>query len=502
MPAESLLPTDEVGNRLKTQHPSMKPTCILSALLSLLFLFSAATANEKVVNVSSLDALAEIAAKDGTRVVMKPGVYKLSDYLTEKVLKEIEKSVDRSLARPPVPMFRFLGDRNHFDFRDVTFEIDTSLYAKLPQGGYTRCLIIEGSDNVIEGLKIRNTGPNQGSGGNILSVAGEGNTLENVTVHVHGSYPWGYGDLLGKGGPNLVQLQKQSGIQVLGSRTLLKRCRVMSRAFGHCFYIQAGDDIRLEDCHAEGSVRATSDMLADGSGPAFDIGFRSVYKNRDGRFMITPGYVKSLSEDGFRTYGDVGNVTLLNCTAVHTRAGFEIGTRDDAQKKSYLVNCEARGCERGYLIGSNTIVHRSRGDISHGPLLYLRGGLESDVELELTGDPPESVVHAVATIAGKNHRVRLSAQPSSARFPGLPVLVGFGMPAHAEMASPCEPALAENIDFASEIGFSPVITSAMVRNSKIKSSCVTRDDADLRKDPGSWNLPANGIANGQGKAKQ
>jgi hypothetical protein len=477
------------------------PMKSLSALVCIT-LVSSAVAQEKAITVSSLAELAAASAGDGRHVTMTPGTYRMADYLTPEVLEKIDKGLDRSQARPPVPMIVLKGNDNRFDFRGVTIEIDTTLYHKVPQGGYTRCIIVSGRGNHIEGLEIRNTGPNDGSNGNILSVQGDDNKLENVTLQVHGSFPWGYGDLLGKGGPNLVPLRKQSGIQVLGNRTLLRRCKVFSRAFGHCFYIQAGEGIRIEDCHAEGSVRATSEMLADTSGPAFEQGFRSVYRNRDGRFSITPGYVKSLSEDGFRTYGGVGSVTLVNCTAVNTRAGFEIGARDDARTKTIVENCVARGCERGYLIGSYTIVRRSRGDISHGPLLYLRGGLGSDVELELIGDAPQSLVHAIATIAGKDHRVRLGAQPGAGHFPMLPILVGFGMPAHAEMASASEPAPAENIDLSSEIGFATVITSDLVTHSKITSTGRVLSDADLRKDPGSWGLPANGIANGTPEKKK
>lgn len=449
------------------------------------------------ITVSSLKDLAKAAAADKQEIRMEPGVYRMADYLTPEVLKEIEAGVDRTEARPPVPMFVFRGGNNHIDLNGVTLEIDTALYAKIPQGGYTRCLIIEGHGNRIEGLTIRNTGENHGSGGNILSVQGDDNTLENVTLHVNGSYPWGYGDLLGKGGPNLVLLEKQSGIQVIGSRTLLRRCKVVSRAFGHCFYIQGGEGSRIEECHAEGSVRSTTDMLADTSGPAFDQGFRSVYRNRDGRYAITPGYTKSLSEDGFRTYGNAGNVTIINCTAVNTRAGFEIGAKDDAKTKTVVENSEARGCERAFLIGSHTIVRRCRGDIAHGPLLYLRGGLESDVELELIGDAPVSLVHAVATIAGERHRVRLTARKSAARFPALPILAGFGMPTHAEMSSAIDPAPAKNIDLASEIGFAPVISSDLVVNCKITTTGRNFPDKDFRKDPGPWGLPPNGIANGQ-----
>lgn len=468
----------------------------LASLLILFRAISVCVAAESVT-VTSIAELAGAAAGSGREVRMKPGVYRLADYLTPAALEVIKEGVDHSLPRPPVPMFVFRGANNHFDLRDVTIEIDTSLYAKVPQGGYTRCFIVAGDGNTIEGLTIRNTGPNQGSGGNILSIAGANNTLNEVTLHVFGSFPWGYGDLLGKGGPNLVRLQKQSGIQVLGSRTLLRRCKVFSRALGHCFYIQAGDDIRIEDCYAEGSLRSTTEMLTDTSGPAFDLGFRSVYKDRDGRFVITPGYVKSLSEDGFRTYGGAGNVTLVNCTALNTRAGFEIGAKDDAKTKTIVENCVARGCERGYLIGSRTVVRRSRGDVAHGPLLYLRGGLESDVELELIGEAPESMVHVMATIAGKIHRVRLSTQRSFKAFPSLPILFGFGMPQHAEMASEPEPAAAQKIDLVNEIGFAPVISSDLVTESKIETTSRRWIDADLRKDPGSWGLPPDGIANGQ-----
>lgn len=477
-------------------------TSLVCWILTLVAWRAAAADVPVAVTVASLAELARVAAHDGQSVKMTPGVYRLADYLTADVLKEIHAGVDRSQSRPPVPMFVFRGSGNRFDLRDVVFEIDTTLYAKLPGRSYIRCLIVAGNDNTFDGLTIRHTGPaERGSGGNTLSVAGSGNTLENVTLHVRGSFPYGYGDLLGKGGPNLVNLQKQSGIQVLGSRTTLRRCRVYSRAFGHCFYIQGGEGSRIEDCYAEGTVRSTTEMLADTAGPAFDVGFRSVYRNRDGRFAITPGYFKSLSEDGFRTYGGAGSVTLVNCTAINTRAGFEIGAKDDATTKTVIENCVARGCERAFLIGSHTIVRRSRGDIVHGPLLYLRGGRESDVELELIGDPPQGVVHAIATIAGENHRVRLGAQPTLARMPALPVLVGFGMPAHAEMASAIEAAATRGLDFESAIGFAPIVTGDRVSESKIEASGRRWSEAELRKDPGSWGLPANGVAPGPSPAK-
>jgi hypothetical protein len=446
----------------------------------------AAAAVPERVEVSDLAAFAEAAAGNGRHIVLEPGVYRMADYLTDEVLEGIRAGVDRTLRRPPVPMLVIAGDRNTFDLRGVTFEIDTSLYRKLPGGGYIRCLIVAGNGNVLDGLSIRNTGPEQGSNGNILSVAGESNTLVNVTLAVRGSSPYGYGDLLGKGGPNLVGLQKQSGIQVLGTGTVLRRCRVFSRAFGHCFYIQGGNDIRLEDCYAEGAMRPTAAMLRDREGPAYDLNFRSVYENRDGRYRITPGYMKSLVEDGFRTYGNAGNVTLLNCTAIHTRAGFEIGARDDSPKKTIVENCVARGCERAYLLGSHVIVRRSRGDADYGPLLYLRGGREADVELELTGAGSDYTVHALATIAGENHRVRLTADPAAPPRPALPILFGFGMPAHAEMASPIRPAPTRNITLENAIPSAPIITAEEIPDCTIQSDGPVIPDADTKASPGNW----------------
>lgn len=451
---------------------------LVASLLSLNLL-----AQADLVTVSNLAQLAEVAARDGQNVKLVPGVYRLADYLTEDVLKQIRDGVDRTQRRPPVPMFVFRGNSNRFDLREATFEIDTALYRKLPQGGYTRCLIVAGSSNFITGLTVRFTGPNQGSGGNTLSVAGTNNTLENITLHVHGSFPYGYGDLLGKGGPNLVSIQKQSGIQVLGNGSVLRRCRVFSRAFGHCFYIQVGTDILLEDCYAEGEMRATSEMLRDTNGPAFNLGFKSVAENRDGRYLIATGYMKTLVEDGFRTYGNAGTVTLVNCTAINTRAGFEIGAPDDSPVKTILKNCVARGCERAYLLGSHTVVRQCRGDAKFGPLLYLRGGRDSDIELELAGDHSDFTVHALATIAGTNHRVRLFCDPHEATFPKVPVLLGFGMPAHAEMASPIRPAGATNITFINDLPGITVITSALVSGGEIKTAGRVLSDVEAKKSP-------------------
>lgn len=442
-----------------------------------------------MVEVDSLQGLADAAAKSGQTIRMKPGVYQVSDYLTDDALAAIRAEVPANVpGRPPVWMMRFSGDDNVYDFAGVTLEIDTSLYARLPRG-YTRCLFFNGKRNTVRGLTVRNSGPaDRGSSGNILSVWGEGNTLEDVSLYVSGSWPYAYGDLLGKGGPNLVGIQKQSGIMVGGRDQTLRRCRVISRAFGHCFYIQrlgdmVTDNVRLEDCYAEGEMRSTADMLRDADGPLAKLGYRIVNENRDGRRMIVPGYMKTLVEDGFRTYGGTKRVTLINCTAINTRAGFEVNGPDDAADGRTVVDGgTALGCERAYLIGSNTEVRRSRGDMKYGPLLYLRGGANSIVDLELVGGSSDFTIHALATIAGDSHRVRLFTQERPTRLPPrVPILLGYGMPSDAEMIAPIKPAAAKNITLVNELPGFAVIRGEQASDCTVQTIGSTFDDAETRQ---------------------
>lgn len=451
------------------------------------------------MEIDSLEKLYEVANQSGQNIRMKPGRYDLANYLTEARMEQIKAEYPRAEGRPPRWLLRFTGSHNQFDFTNVTLEIDTRLYRHI-RSGYGRCILIEGNDLVFKGLTIRTVGPKDEGGATLISLFGNNITLEDIQVYVQGSRPYGYGDLLGKGGPNLTVLQKHSGIMIAGQNNTLRRCKVFSRAFGHCFYIQTqGRDtknITLEDCYAEGTTRSTDDMLRETEGIAHDVGFRSVYQNRDGRFMITPGYIKSLTEDGFRTYGGVGNVTLKNCIAVNTRAGFEIGTHDASTTPSQLEGCIALGTERGYLLGSNVVTRNCRGNIVHGPLLYLRENtMNSDIELELVGGIPVKTVHAIATIAGKNHRIQIFSRESDPMIPALPIFLGFAMPAHGEMSSPILPASTEKIVLINQVPRLPVITADEATDLSIDSVSPVVSNSDfthLGNARGQW--PKGGIA--------
>lgn len=441
--------------------------------------FVSLSASAKSHQISDMEALMKFAVQNGNEVTMAAGTYSVRDYLTPAMLAAVGKNLDKSQGkRPPSPVLLFSGSDNTFHLDGVTLEIDTRIYDDISLAGYHRFVHISGHRNKINGLTIRYVGPQQGTNGNALTLWGDGNELTDVSLFVHGSSPYGYGDHLGKGHSKLVpQLGKQSGLMIGGDNTKLKRCKVISRAFGHCFYIQGAHNTLLEDCYAEGVNRSTNQMLSDTSGPAYELGFQSVYENRDGRFMITPGYRKCLVEDGFRTYSiggprnqTTGNTTLINCTAINTRAGFEIVGPPDETTPTTLTSCTALGAERGFLlINGNIVTRKCRGDVTHGPLLYLWRGKNADVELELVGPSSEYIVHALATISGENHRVKLTRWTAEGPIAPYPIMLGYGMPAHAEMSTAPLPEAAKNITLLNKTK-SPVITSDLVSPPYLQST--------------------------------
>ena len=89
-----------------TENPRpCPPRMNLPRSLVRLIAASVLLAHVQGIEVTSLKELAESAAKDNGTVTMKPGVYRMADYLTDDVLQQIRGSVERSQARPPVPMY-------------------------------------------------------------------------------------------------------------------------------------------------------------------------------------------------------------------------------------------------------------------------------------------------------------------------------------------------------------------------------------------------------------
>jgi hypothetical protein len=376
---------------------------------------AAAPAKPTSLTISSLAELAQVATRSDQTVKVKPGLYRLQEFIPLKSIKERQK-------RKEWQFITFSGSGNTFDFTGVTIELDTALRQALRSPIHTDEFLVSGARNTFKGLTITSVGDGRALGGAVLGVTGEGNTLHDCTIHVQGSHPYGYGDLFGKGG------FKHSGIHITGSGSRFVGCKVFTKAFGHAFYLQENcNDVSFEDCHAEGVMRRTDEMLAETSGMAFDRSFMSEVLNRSGTKRVQPGYVKALSEDGFRTYHTHQNLRFKNCTAKNMRGGFELRTKSAPR----MENCTVTGCERGFWVSEGAVVKNCQGDAQYGPLLYVEGD-KAKVEVRLLpGESKDAKVHAVAAIYGSGNDVKITGS----RVHAVPILVGFTPPAMGENAT-------------------------------------------------------------------
>lgn len=441
--------------------------CGHSWLIACFFLFgvSAPAWGKPEIAVSSLAELAMASKGSEQVIVMKPGSYQLTDYLPLSGTPEKRKQKDW-------PLFSFTGSNNMFRMEGVVIEVDTALRAALRPPVHTDEFVVTGASNIFQGVTITNIGNGTSPGGAALAIRGDGNTLRDCTLYVRGSFPYGYGDLFGKGGPDVIAHKKKSGLLVTGNGTSLFGCKLYMQSFGHGYFVQKdAGDVRFEDCYVEGVMRATDDMLQETSGPAHKVGFRTVAKNRDGVNKVTPGYMKSLSEDGFRTYGQHRNLSFKNCTAKNMRGGFELRTKTSVQ----LEGCTAIGCERAFWISSGTSLKDCRGDAQYGPLLFVEGE-NASAKIELLPAQSEKNVHALATIQGKGHQVTIKASGEGKRSRELPILVGFGTPMMGEGMAPIPERDARNIVLRNETSM-PLVIGVKAAGCEIMTRGVVKENS-------------------------
>ncbi|WP_165070590.1 right-handed parallel beta-helix repeat-containing protein [Paludisphaera rhizosphaerae] len=418
-----------------------------------------------VVQISSLKELADYAGRSGNVVVMKPGVYRLTDVVS---IAEARRRHDRNEFQ----LLTFSGDRNEFRLDGVVIEEDTVIRKALAPPIHTNEFVISGSHNTLSGLTIVDLGDGISNGGAAVSVDGADNTLRSWTITVRGSFPYGYGDLFGKGGPNIINPLKKSGVHVVGDRTRLIDCKVFMRSFGHGIYVQGGSDHQFEGCYVEGVMRPTAEMLAETSGPAFKAEFRTLAKNRRGEARVTPGYIKSLSEDGFRMYEQAaGEITIRNCTARNMRHGFELRPERGVR----VENCTAVGCEVAFWVGGRTVVKGCRGDAQYGPLLLIEGD-DAKVDLELSAVESDMNVHALAAIQGARHEVTIRPASGPPRKRPVPILLGFGTPMMGEGMAPIPPRPARDVLLRNETTM-PVVVGLDARDCRISSKGPVEHEA-------------------------
>lgn len=340
-------------------------------------------------------------------VRMEPGIYRL------------DEADDHHFIR-------FTGDGSHYDLSGVTFEIDNKLFSKFGvvpgKDGFYCVIDLIGDGIVFEGLTTRNVGPESSaqSRNKIFNVVGSNVELRNVDITTSGSSPWGYGSLYGLGGGDV---RKMNGIRVgwPAKNVKLIGCHVHMRAMGHAIFVQGAEDTLIEDCHVDGLLRPTNEILLEKSGYAFERDFKArtgtyvegVHVGLEGE--ILPDELIPLSEDGIRMYGHggennhpTGTTTIRNCTVRKMRRGICTGLGPGAD---VVINSEVTECAAaGFNIGNGDSLENCRADAKYAEALSCpyNGSRNAKVDLKILDSRNGLANTVLATVNGKGHSIELN----------------------------------------------------------------------------------------------
>ena len=380
---------------------------------------AAPISSDGFVLIDSLDALRGYAPRANVKVRLKPGTYQL----------------DQASSRN---FIAFTGADSHYDLTGATIRVDTELFRRFgvgsgPAGIY--CVFALAGDRItMEGGAFATYGDKPGiqSRNKIFNITGAGVVLRNVEVTTAGSSPWGYGSLYGISGGDV---RKMNGIRVGWPARDVKLigCRVHMRAMGHAIFVQGAQDTLIEDCHVDGLLRPTNEILAETSGYAFERNFTTrgrgyvegVHVGADGK--ILPDEMISLSEDGIRMYDQsapgqpTGRTTIKDCTVTRMRRGICTGLSAAGDR---VVNCEVRDCvAAGFNASSGDVLEHCRADAKYAEALCLpySGSQGAVVELEVLDSRGGLANRLLAVINGQGHQVVLRTTNPAFIPPGMTV---------------------------------------------------------------------------------
>jgi hypothetical protein len=367
----------------------------------IIVLFSVAQAS---IKVSSIGELQNYLQADNVSIRMEPGTYRIA-----------VKDVECGHYQEPM-LLQFAGSHSTFDFTGVTIEVETGVFQSFGKVSVQE-IAVTGKHLVLQGLTLVDIGqthPKHKAQSVLLD--GADNRIEGFHVTTRGSYPYGYGDIFGKGGPYVIKHYKHSAILVRGDRNHLKNCTVIQRAYGHGIFCQGSIDAVIEGCYVEGEMRTTDEVLAEkGTGsPADQVNFKSIWGYR-----VPPGWMFSLQEDGIRAYNTgrtlsggerrTKNLKVINCTVKNMRSGVTIGFCDGDK---LVQNCSVIGNENGYWVGSGGRIIDCEGDARFGPLYSnnYQQDKNSVVDLTLLDSSDAYGNDLIAYIGGKNHKITLRSE--------------------------------------------------------------------------------------------
>lgn len=380
------------------------------------------------ITVNSISELQTYLDEDSVNVTMTPGIYTIttSDASSDVVIGDNSRKV----------LLYFQGSNSTFDFTGVTIKVDKTVLQASTSAYDLYELNISGNNNVLKNLTLiddcsESDKPSKGITN--LVVDGMNNKIEGFYMTVKGSYPYGYGDAFGKGSSYTIAHTKHCGILLRGKSNHLMNCSVISRAYGHCIFMQAAEDPIIEGCYVEGEMRSTDDMLTEeGTGSAADnIDFMTVWGYR-----LLPGYMLSCQEEGIRAYSSGTTVingeelnygtispTVIDCTVKHSRGGI---TLSHASGTVVVRDCETIGCENGFGVSAGGIVENCTADVSYGPAFGAAYSSDKNVTIDLMitqNFPTYNGTNTIAYLGGSGHNITFRSSPSSPIDPSLLLMV-------------------------------------------------------------------------------
>ncbi|MDW5290304.1 carbohydrate-binding protein [Formosa sp. PL04] len=349
--------------------------------------------------VSTLFDLRQAIVLSNQNIVMTPGDYNFEDLASKY----------RNMG--------FTGSNNTIDL--------TGVYIQVPVGSVSSTyIIISGDNNVIKGGEIEDTydsgitevtdfsAYNQnretlahGLGGDaVVSITGEGNLVDGLTLTTRGSFPFGYGSMYGIGSANVFGLDKRCGILINGKKNTLDNVVLHQRAFGHGIFMQGdADETVIKNTKVDGRVRLGAELYEETE--PYDLPFLSDYlQPYNNELPIDKTEMHSLSEDGIRMYNIPGSVTIENCTVDKMRGGIRLYLGG----KATVNNVTSTNCgSSNYNLPSNVgTITNSYGNFAYAPLSDFalnKGGYNA--EWTIIPSPHATGPHNLIDINGGSHKL-------------------------------------------------------------------------------------------------
>ncbi len=459
----------------------MKRVKKLFALIALLTLgvnasFAAnEVSSDGYIIINTIEDFKKIIRKSGNKIRLEAKEYtiKKAGFATPVEHDTYRNGVLQDKKRIKQHLLDFSGSNNTIDMTGATINVNTELFGLF---GGTELIeaIISGNDNYIKGLKLIDYGEGKPILGALnLEIAGERNTVTEAYIYAKGSVPYGYGHLFGKGAEYIYKHRKHSGLLITGVDVKLLKSYVLMHSYGHGLFLQGSVNTWIEDCVVEGLMRSTNEMLKETSGPAVEVGFRTLYHPG----YIVPNEMKALSEDSYRIYASGANgrktvgLNVINCKSIGMRTGFDISL-GSADGDLNIIGCEAIGCQFGYSLNSGAVVENCKGDIKYGPILtfpYAKAN-NSKVELEITASESDHPYARSVEINGRNHDIKITmAEGVKSEIP-----IFFGESFRCDVAMFKSPnADIKNLSTSSNVKLDNQTTLPIVINDRSSSCTIT-----------------------------